>query len=417
MSKAMEYLELLQRSAYSNLFDEEWLMRRNEHMVTFLTDPNRPARQRARELARQQLKAAGLSEADIEKRLVRSGEPHERLDALPYAPSRYSKHESPIFASTIDQARRIAEEATQVILKKLAEKNPGKGHPNFESIAFGSLPNTSMNACAIRVPGESEYVIAINDGLPNFLARIARVIVRLITINSSREPEPFRLDDPDSEKKYFAGLMEVLASSDSQYVVENFVAAVGEYLGVNTGAVYNHIELNGMDRIFSETMTVGSEVFVIAHEINHIVDGHLIEWRTIANGLAGVESIEVGAWSHSMEMAADVAGLSTVFVAAARGIGNSPGMDGGFYEAWLQKGPQHFLFCAMVVEFLLEQANGAQRISETHPPTNERQRFLLNTIGRRSESFQYGYQQYLMIVKALMYVASDRIVQAIKASQ
>ena len=391
MSRNMQYLEEIQLAAYRRVDPKGEFKRRHAKEFSFITQKNHPTHRRTLDT----LKTL-LGKPFLNPRKVRVS----RKDTKKLM-ERYSKFESPIFANTIDRARTIAENA----LREIHEEAKIFKHDAkiIDTIVFGSMPSVLLNAAAIRVPKTDEYVIVMNEGMPRFLARMARIILRADAAISLEGFERLNLRAEGWEDGFRDLVKEAIFEDEHDYLIDHTVAAVCDYFGISIGLAYDHDVYRSFDRLMAEIVTTGAEVFVIAHEYSHVLNGHLVSWTAETLTMLDDE-VEVGDRAPGIEHHADISAMTAILHA-----GNLDPIELGFladsniFSYYLERGPQHFFICADILEKSAKLLFGTVPNHGTHPPGHERFEILRELTS--SEDNNVAITRYAIVAEELQDVA------------
>ncbi|MEH1833142.1 MAG: hypothetical protein V7L29_13960 [Nostoc sp.] len=278
--------------------------------------------------------------------------------------NQYTEYESPAFIRVINNARLIAMPTVQ----KLAEK-AGQGLEKLDSTVFGTVHNTNFNASAIKVPDSDEHIILFNVGMPFFLARIARILMRLQALVPIEKYVKINFQSNDWEQAYRDLVISVLEDCEYVYLTQMLIASVFEYYGIKSDFFYDHEIFDSGERIIAEMLAISAEVFVVGHEFGHIIDGHLDELQNL-RGVVPDKNIEMISRSHSQEYIADIVGNGVVTTVSAS-------LEGPLQDYFLQ-GAQFFFYCNFILESFTKFLTPEISFPDTHPSTVERMRMALN---------------------------------------
>ncbi|WP_420386277.1 hypothetical protein [Roseivirga sp.] len=314
----------------------------------------------------------------------------------------YSKYESPIFIATIEQARKIADKGIRHLFGEMSTKDPDKSKEylaKYESIAFGSLPDTSFNASAIRVGKGEDYIVILNRNVPQFLSRMARIIVKAETSVTPESLKKLNTETDEWKEQYDTMVQDVLKSKQNEYLLDSFLAAIFDYYNIESNFEYEVEKFAGPERILSEIMTIGAEVFIIGHEYNHILDGHLMNWET-SNALPQGIKMDFGKRDHMMEFAADIAGIGNLIVSF--GSHAHPFLPNEDYERWLLNGIQLFFSSAQIIEDFNEAFDVSTTVEDTHPPSSDRFSLLYHQLKEMNSRYESTYFRLQCVIENLV---------------
>lgn len=392
MPTGMEYLEQLQRVALQARYGPDYAARLEEERA-FLASKEQKQWHEARQNSivsgfaklQQKLKRAVPSTDDVKDNLAIMREAEESRRRV--SERNYSQLESPFFMDVIEEARLRVEAGYQ----QQFDENPselaaeGKNYPSlFQKVIIGSLSDVAFGASAVRVPDTSDYIITMNAGLPQLLSRFSRIFTRLGALVPVEKFE--RIDFAASEwrDQYGALAREALAARGNEYVLRNFAGAVGDYFGVDLGVKYDHTEFFGPDLMISEAKTISSEVFIIAHEYAHILDGHHVNgWREL--GIVKLaKTVQVGAFAKEVEFAADVVAARILLTPLRNLAASAPQERREMMADSLLGGMVHFFTTAKVVEFMQVLLSRRPAYASYHPPIDERITLLADLLSGAS---------------------------------
>jgi hypothetical protein len=200
---------------------------------------------------------------------------------------------------------QLQAEPMQGVVEDLFEdlKNPLKNRQvrvRLNDIAIGELQTLEANACCIKVPAGG-YVILINTGLMILIYKLAKAFASRVEfqvvekINRSMSAvQPFKSDNVASFQKF------------ANYVYLN----IATYLVYNApiGPILPVVSLSKYQLNFNSLLLHFAELFVIAHELGHIFEGHLSEASTLK---IKIEENEVTVFKNNwnQEYSADIFGL------------------------------------------------------------------------------------------------------------
>jgi hypothetical protein len=267
----------------------------------------------------------------------------------------------------------------------------------------------SFWASAIRVPGSEEHIIALNTGLPQFLSRFSRILTRLAVLVPMDKFERIDFEDPDWVDHYAELARVALAAPENEYVGKNFIAAIGGYFGIDFGVKYNHKEFFGADLMISEAKTVSSEVFILAHEYAHILDGHSIkQWQTLGI-VRAVKKVEAGTFPKEVEFAADMV-AAQILLAPLRNLPDAaPQMHREMLADSLLGGIVHVFTCATIVEYFQDRLDRKPTVPSYHPSTSERLSLLVELLHKASFGrLPHNIARSLALVEVLVDHFEDR---------
>jgi hypothetical protein len=287
--------------------------------------------------------------------------PSGRLKAI------YSKYEDPIFRTIMEGTlsafkRPLKKFVTSVFNTRVI--------PN---VVIGSLPDASYNAAAFRVPGQRKYVIIFNWGLFNVLTRVSKILVRI----QAHFPLSIKIDLSESSwaDKYEQAVMRVMDAAEGVILAKAFAATFLDYHHIPHELDYDVNSINNdLTSTLNGVYAVGAERFVLAHEIAHVMCGHLdTPESTTAHALPDGNRVEICRPSHKDEILADLLGDSLASMAALHGLLDERRKIIS-HELLNHRlvGSYFFFICAEMIEYTFTMFNLASKISDTHPPLAQR---------------------------------------------
>lgn len=309
-----------------------------------------PTREFVEEMVRGQYK--GLidppSEEELQQVIDRALEAQERILATDLPSPYEDPHQYHIITTLADSIEKAAARV-------------GREVP-FRPL-FGTLASGRVNAMAVLVPGQQEYLIFFESGLFGFANLLCKAVSQLFSFEGT-EGENLRFStdaakiretiakDPMLGLRYFEAI--------TAYVMQGDPHRAPPYAPVGSAALIGSIMRSSM------------ELFVLGHEYGHVLSGHFDRGRRRAAALPlGTQQEEVVQnWREEIE--ADSVGLELMLSAMQlRGIDPTLSYCGA-----------DFFFCCIdaVERAVLTLETGETReegiAADTHPPTSLRREAL-----------------------------------------
>ncbi len=405
-SPSMLYLEHLQQLALTSDSDSIENQLQRENSRSYLRDQNNATRTRAK-ILREEIFGDSAEYAH-------ESTTYEDIE------SRYSRFEDPIFAHMVDNARGKAETYT----KKLIEEGVAQGKipidyardvsSRIDMLVVGSLPRANLNASAIRVPKSDVYVVVMNEGVPRILARLARIICDVFASASHDVVSTGDSYNENPEKNYAEIVYRILEKPESKYLIDNFEIAIAHYFGFKRNDKYQHKLFKGPARMLSESITIGSEVFIFAHELAHILEPNKPE-EIISNCLPDSTEIDIISRSQAIELSADVSALACMRQWLRPTVDDDKQDIEPMNELlthWTSMGPIHFFSTAIAIEIFQRDLNATSELSDTHPKSRDRLYYSGHLLSNWENSVDQFISQYTTIVSTLISLTHQRIVSA-----
>jgi hypothetical protein len=171
-------------------------------------------------------------------------------------------HHTQIFDETDTHLKRILLERIRAAAKAVADFEPNF---NFETILFGTLPGGGLSAFTQKVGGSNDFLIVLPGGLFDMVNLNTKLIIQLQPLHGSGGDAVFL---PSAS-------FEQLTLANDPLICFRATDSWRNYFlyGDSRGALPYKKALPYQDRY--AYILVGTEMFVIFHEIAHILSGHL----------------------------------------------------------------------------------------------------------------------------------------------
>jgi len=163
---------------------------------------------------------------------------------------------------------------------------------NWPSPVFGSLHTGQVNAMTILVPGSTDYIIAFETGMFQFIRCMSKCVVEAFS------------SPPTSDPTHIS--QNIRSKPDlSLYFGENIVSYVSTArLKASRERTFND---NGQVQALL-TLDDSASLFVMGHEFGHAISGHLSKTKRQARALPASLTVEELAYSWQQEYEADQIG-------------------------------------------------------------------------------------------------------------
>jgi hypothetical protein len=166
---------------------------------------------------------------------------------------------------------------------------------------YGSLPVGQLNAMAIRVPGQGEYLIAFQNGVFSFANLLTKAVAR-----------SFRLKGiiGDGTQAAFGWKLRDFRRSwaKDDEPLRRFGEFLHAYLVFGDAHQADHYLVQDPFHLPAYILREGFELFLFGHELGHIVAGHLGS-APDAPHMLGAMAVDVPTSSWQMELEADGLGM------------------------------------------------------------------------------------------------------------
>jgi hypothetical protein len=257
------------------------------------------------------------------------------VEVLKRMPTRY---ESPfshlLLTDLIDDIRKIQ--------KKQLLKEP----------KFGTLPINSVNAEMLRIPGSQDPLIIIHSGLFNFVYEMTKLVLLTVDVKENLADHSIAVDFTE----------EAFRRSLRRYpdLPHRLMKIVGEFLGF--GTYTPGLGPTEYDYLLAE-MVGGMELFVIAHEIGHIMGDH----KPVAEELDQNINAQRLLHSWNQEIEADTFGWHLATLVAMQHASAGPDNFDTAMAAYRMVAPVLFLRYAYIIDEVQSIAGTGSRL----PPIDE----------------------------------------------
>jgi hypothetical protein len=188
-------------------------------------------------------------------------EPHKQLAAQFLAMYREAHARMP----TAYESASWYELATSLVAD-VEEAIHGRSAPLLVQPLFGSVPSGMVNATTFYIPDTDEYLIVFSAGLFLYLNLMAKVAADAAIVVAARTPRGKSLDD--------SRLPEIL---DQPRFHERFFDAMYCHVAAGNAGLAQQYLLDGAAQRLAEQLRNTMELFVVAHEYGHILEGHLTQ--------------------------------------------------------------------------------------------------------------------------------------------
>jgi hypothetical protein len=237
LTSARLELERRQRAAYEQIGRE-------------VPDPNRDE---DRALARERLKAYLASNPDIT--------PTQLAEEL----SKVDEAAVPL-PNVVDLSAPASESILRGRVIELARTISKMGYgPKFERICFGTVPGGGLDAYSFKIDNAQTYGVIIPEGFFHLLNLFSKIVVQLQPITASPSGPIFL---PSASFAQFQLMSNPQVAFRHRDLLEAFF-----FFGDPKAALPYRQALPYQDRFVY--LLVGAEIFLLAHEVAHVLLGHL----------------------------------------------------------------------------------------------------------------------------------------------
>lgn len=237
LTNARLELEWRQRAAY-------------EQIGRKVPDPNRDE---DRTLARERLKAYLASNPDIT--------PSQLAETLSEA-----DQASVPLPNVVDLSAPVSESILRERVIELQRTILKMGHgPKFERICFGTVPGGGLDAYSFKIENSQGYGVIIPEGFFHLLNLFSKIVVQLQPITASPNGPIFL---PSASFAQFELMSRPHVVFRHRDLLEAFF-----FFGDPKAALPYRQALPYQDRFVY--LLVGAEIFLLAHEVAHVLLGHL----------------------------------------------------------------------------------------------------------------------------------------------
>jgi hypothetical protein len=261
--------------------------------------------------------------------------------------------------------------------------------------AIGTLPTGRVNAMAIAIPKNDEYLVVFESELFTFALLLSKVVAQAV---------PFQGID-SGRLKFTTDISSVeRCLAENPVIVGRFRELMFAYLLTGHPSSAPPYILEEPYLTLSAILRDSMELFVMGHEYGHIIRGHLLGQKESAS-LLGEENVDEITRSWEQELEADAVGLQLLIPA----MQEKRRMDLSL-SYW---GADLFFSCSDILErgisILLKGQPGYRRVG-SHPFAELRRKSLRNILGRSiPENASQGPIKLGMIVEKIMELLWNRI--------
>lgn len=240
------------------------------------------------------------------------------------------------------------------------------GYDVPEDVTFGLLPTGQVNGRACTVPAGG-LIVAIDDGLFNFVYSLAKAIAALCEVTVTEDADGGAEVDASWIDNDIARSLQNNEDANRRWLEILFATFILGYP--------NHCPMRPLlgDRAYlTVTLTTAAEFFVVAHEFGHLILGHYDRSHSaLKRMLPGGVEVDEFETARAEELEADRIGLELL-----RDYHKSLGLslDNTRWAVWFWTG------CLNVLELMY---GGPSR---THPSADERGTRLLEQLAREDGS-------------------------------
>jgi hypothetical protein len=384
MKSAISVLELMQQSYFTSTLGENF-SHLHDLVDKHLTSSKYTSEKMERILAAEvdyysrSAEEAGLPNyAEVRRRTHQQA---IELTVIPLArlreSGRYSRYEQAHQIRLLETIRKHSEPAViywiekTLSLKSKYSKELSKDiFDKISQVKFGSLPFSSFNAFALGGPGYNDHVIVFHSGLIRFVARISRILNKMMWILPRDQHDAIDWRSENWTKQYEDLVRETLNGSVGKKISEQFISVVDEYFLFSGPFEFDLEFFQDESWEMSINMAVGCEIFVMCHEYAHILNGDFEKLRPIKQKHRKVDVQRYNP-SHDMEHKADIVSASIVMQAIHKFVlppeGELPDEIRSFLEQYYLLGIDLFFVCAMLIESFGKLYDVPDVIRDSHP--------------------------------------------------
>ena len=242
------------------------------------------------------------------------------------------------------------------LVKDVERAAASLGYEVSEKVTFGILPTGSVNGLACQVPAGG-LIVAIDDGLFNFLYSLAKAVAQFYTFTPAPNGPGFSLVETNIGRA-------VRTNEEANRRFLEILVATFVYGYPNRAPIRPLLDNRS---VMLDALVTPVELFIVAHEYGHLISGHLARPRaTLKRTLSGGVTVDGFDTAKQEELEADRIGLE-LLREHHRSMGIS--VDDTRLGIWFWAG------CLNIIQEMLGEG-------PTHPPAAIRSKQLLQLLAR-----------------------------------
>lgn len=224
----------------------------------------------------------------------------------------------------------------------------------------GTLPSGKVNAMAIKVPDNNEFILVFERELFTFANLIAKIVAQSVPLTEEDNGGLGFSVRKEEVNNYLKSHQEVSNRFNElilAYILHGLPSAAPPYLLDKNPMVLTNVFRNSL------------ELFVVGHEYSHILLGHVQNGRMMMNNIQDLEVNEI-IFNWENEHQADMLGLILMLNCMKKR---------GFDLAISYAGADIFFSSVDIIEksvSILKTGSEINIRNHTHPPSSQRREFL-----------------------------------------